>query len=71
MKLERFATRHELFLGAGILMICGTLTKLTGLYQFSSDWFWFVAGLGLVIEGLIMMGKQKKFDKKYKVIQKE
>lgn len=70
MKLERFSTKHELFLIVGIIMVIGTGLKLSGLFSFSSDWFWMVAGVGLVVEGLIMTGNRKKFEKKYKVIKK-
>jgi len=71
MKLEQFSTKHELFLGVGIAMVIGTGIKLAGILDFSSDWFWMVAGLGLIVEGLIMTGNRKKFEKKYKVIKKD
>lgn len=59
------------FISIGILMAIGTLIKLLGFYDFSSDWFWFLAGIGLAIEGLISLIKQIKFDRKYKIIEKE
>lgn len=71
MKLESFSTKHELFLIVGVVMVVGTGIKLAGIMEFSSDWFWMVAGLGLVVEGLIMTGNRKKFDRKYKVVKKE
>ena len=63
--------RYELFIIVGILMTIGTLIKLTGIYNFSSDWFWFLAGIGLIVEGVISLVKQRKFDKKFKVIERE
>ncbi len=63
--------RYELFIVVGVLMTIGTLIKLIGFYDFSSDWFWFIAGVGLVVEGLISLSKQQKFDKKYKIIERE
>lgn len=63
--------RYELFIIVGILMTIGTLIKLTGIYDFSSDWFWFLAGIGLIVEGVISLVKQRKFDKKFKIIEKE
>jgi len=63
--------RYELFIVVGVLMTIGTLIKLLGFYDFSSDWFWFIAGVGLVVEGLISLSKQQKFDKKYKIIERE
>lgn len=70
IKLE-YLMRYELFIIVGVLMTIGTLIKLTGIYNFSSDWFWFLAGVGLIVEGIISLVKQRRFDKKYKVIEKE
>ena len=55
----------------GAILAFGTLFKLLGFYDLSSDWFWFVAGVGLVIEGAISLSRQRKFDRKYKVISRE
>ena len=63
--------RYESFIIVGIIMVIGTLIKLLGLYNFSSDWFWFLAGVGLVVEGGISLIKQRKFDKKYKIVERE
>lgn len=61
--------RYEVFILVGLLMVIGTLVKLLGFYNFDSDWFWFLAGVGLVVEGAISLIKQKKFDKKYKIVE--
>ena len=61
--------RYETFVLIGILITAGTLVKLLGFFDFSSDWFWLLAGIGLVIEGTISMIKQRKFDRKYKIIE--
>jgi len=66
-----YFARYELFIIVGILMTIGTLIKLLGFYEFSSDWFWFLAGVGLVVEGIISLIKQRRFDKKYKIIERE
>ena len=63
--------RYEAFIFVGILMAIGTLIKLLGFYDFSSDWFWFLAGVGLAVEGAISLNKQRKFDKKYKIVERE
>ena len=60
---------YEGFILIGILMSFGVIIKLSGIYSFSSDWFWLLAGIGLVVEGTISMVKQRRFDKKYKVIE--
>ncbi len=62
---------YELFIVVGILMAIGTLLKLLGFYDISSDWFWFLAGLGLIVKGVISLVKQRRFDKKYKIIERE
>ena len=63
--------RYESFIFVGIIMAIGALIKILGIYNFSSDWFWLLAGVGLVIEGLISLVKQRKFDKKYKIIDRD
>ncbi len=52
-------------------MVAGTLLKLLGEINISSDWFWFIAGIGLMTEGIIALIKQKRFNAKYKVLSKE
>ncbi len=63
--------KYETFIAVGAVMVIGTLIKLFGHYNFSSDWFWFLAGLGFVVEGTIALAKQRKFDRKYKIIERE
>lgn len=63
--------RYESFIVVGIAIVVGSLIKLLGYYNFSSDWFWFLAGIGLIVEGAISLIKQKRFDRKYKIIEKE
>ena len=69
-RITNIAT-YEVFILVGILMAFGTLLKLLGFLNFSSDWFWFLAGVGLIVEGSISLVKQRRFDKKYKIIEKE
>ncbi|MEK6855067.1 MAG: hypothetical protein AABX73_02490 [Nanoarchaeota archaeon] len=71
MRLINNFLRYEVFIVVGFLMTAGTLIKLLGFYDFSSDWFWLLAGLGLIVEGAISLVKQKKFDKKYKVVERD
>ena len=63
--------RYEGFIFVGILMIIGTLIKLLGYVDFSSDWFWLLAGVGLVIEGSLSLIKERQFNRKYKIIERE
>ncbi len=63
--------RYESFIIVGIIMVVGALIKLLSFYDFSSDWFWFLAGCGLIVEGAISLAKQRKFDRKYKIIERE
>lgn len=67
--LHSFA-RYETFIVIGFIMATATFIKLMGIVDFSSDWLWFLAGVGLVIEGSISLVKQKRFDKKYKIIER-
>lgn len=62
---------YEMFILVGILMVIGTFLKLMGYLDFSSDWFWLLAGIGLVVEGAISLVKQRKFDRKYKIIERK
>jgi len=68
-KIENLA-RYETFIVVGVIMVIGTLIKLLKIYEFSSDWFWFLAGAGLIVEGIISLIKQRKFDRKYKIIER-
>ena len=69
MNLDSFA-KYEIFIFVGILMTIGTVMKLSGIHNFSSDWFWLLAGVGLIVEGAISLMKQRRFDKKYKIVER-
>lgn len=69
MKVENLA-KYELFIIVGVLMAGLVLGKLLGFYDISSDWFWFIVAIGLVVEGTISMIKQRKFDRKYKIVER-
>jgi hypothetical protein len=62
---------QSFFILVGLLMVVATSTKLLGHLNFSSDWFWFIAGLGITVEGFIMLGKERKFNRKYKVVERK
>jgi hypothetical protein len=68
LRLDSIAT-YEIFILIGIIMVIATFLKLARVYDFSSDWFWLLAGVGLVIEGCISLVKQRRFDRKYKIIE--
>ena len=70
MGLESFA-KYEIFIVVGILMSLLTFGKLLGFYSISSDWFWFLAGMGLVVEGFISLVKQRRFDRKYRIVERD
>lgn len=69
--VQNHIARYEMFIVVGILMAIGTLMKLVWNYNIDSDWFWFLAGVGLVVEGCISLVKQRRFDKKFKIVNKE
>ncbi len=60
--------RYDTFILVGLLMTIGTLAKLLGFWNISSDWFWLLAGIGLTVEGTISMIKQRRFDQKFKIV---
>ena len=62
--------RYEGFILIGFVIAFGALIKILGIYNFSSDWFWFLAGIGLIVEGTISWIKQRRFDRKYKIIER-
>ena len=70
IKVENFA-KYEVFIIVGVLMAFLTLGKLLGFYNLSSDWFWFLASIGLIVEGSISYVKQRRFDRKYRIIERE
>jgi hypothetical protein len=54
----------------GVVMAAGVLVKLFFGVDIDSDWFWFLAGVGLAFEGVISFGRQRRFDRKFKVLEK-
>tara|TARA_Y100000310_G_C20676751_1_gene813539 strand:+ start:403 stop:618 length:216 start_codon:yes stop_codon:yes gene_type:complete len=70
VKLERFV-RYESFIIVGAVLVFLSFGKLTGFHNLSSDWFWFLAGCGLVVDGVISLIKQKRFDRKYRIIERQ
>ena len=66
----KYAT-YIMIITFGSLIVLGTVLKLAGLLNINSDWFWFLAGMGLFFEGVISLVKQKRFDKKYKIVERD
>ncbi len=65
------AISYALLVMFGFLLVAGTLLKLLGVISIDSDWFWFLTGIALTIEGFINMLKQRQFDRKYKIITRD
>jgi hypothetical protein len=68
MKLD-YAS-YALVIVVGIFMAALVFLKLAWGIDLDSDWFWMLAGLGLAVEGVISFGKQRRFDRKYKIIER-
>jgi len=66
--LKEWVTTYELFIAVGLLMIIAASIKLLGWLDYSSDVFWFIAGLALTVEGAILLKKQRMFNRKYKIV---
>ncbi len=63
--------RYELFVSAGVILTLAAALKLSGMYNFSSDWFWVIIGLALTIDGIISLKKQRLFERKFKIVEKK
>ncbi|MAG19895.1 hypothetical protein CL618_00495 [archaeon] len=71
---KNFFMMYEYFLIViilGFVLAISSLLKILGVINISSDWFWFLAGLGLIVEAVISLNKQIRFDKKYKILEKK
>ena len=68
MKLD-YAS-YVLVIVVGFGMAAAVFLKLVWGFNIDSDWLWFLTGLGLSVEGIISLGKQKRFDRKYKIIER-
>lgn len=68
MKLDYF--NYILVIVFGVVMSLLVLLKLLFGFDINSDWFWFMAGLVLAIEGFIAFEKQKRFDRKFKIVRR-
>ena len=61
---------YVLVIVVGFLMAWLVFFKLVIGVGIDSDWFWFLAGVGLAVEGIISFGKQRRFDRKYRIIER-
>ena len=68
MKLDY--ANYFLVIVVGIFMAVLVFLKLALGFDIDSDWLWFLAGLSLAVEGIISFSKQRRFDKKYKIIER-
>lgn len=55
----------------GVFMAIGVLVKLLAGVEIDSDWFWFLTGVGLAVQGMVSFRSRVKFDKKHKVVLKK
>ena len=68
MKLD-YST-YVLVIVFGFLMALWVFIKLIFGLGVDSDWFWFLTGLGFAAEGVISFTKQRRFDRKSKIIER-
>ena len=66
MKMDNAS--YILVIVVGLLIAAVVFLKLVFGFNIDSDWFWFLAGLGVALEGIISLEKQRMFAKKYKVV---
>jgi len=63
--------QYEFYVFIGMLMVVGTVAKLIFGIDIDSDWFWFIAGVALVLDGSMNFVKQRQFKSKYKIISRK
>ncbi len=63
--------KYETYVVLGMLLSLAVLVKIIFKLNISSDWFWFLAGIALLLEGVLDLKKQKRFNEKYKIVSKE
>ena len=68
MKMDNAS--YVLVIVVGLLIAAVVFLKLAFGFNIDSDWFWFLAGLGVAAEGIISLEKQRMFTKKFKVIRR-
>ena len=59
-----------LLVGIGLIIAFAVLMKLFFAADIDSDWFWFLAGFGFVLQGIISFRARKRFDQKYKTVKR-
>ncbi len=62
--------KYEAFIAVGLLIAGLSFVQVMGYYDFSSDWLWLLAGLGLMVEGIISLKRQRRFDKKFRIVER-
>jgi len=71
MGMENRYASFVLLIGVGVVMVMAVLFKLTLGFDIDSDWFWFLAGVGFLLQGIISFKARKRFDLKYKVVRRK
>ncbi len=71
VKFENDYSGYFLLIIFGLIMALFVFIKLMRLIYIDSDFFWLIAGLGLAIDGMVSYVKQKKFNRKYKILTRE
>lgn len=55
----------------GAVMSLVVLLKIFLNLEIDSDWFWFLAGIGLIVKGILSHREHKKINRKYKVVERD
>jgi glucose dehydrogenase len=71
MKIHHITVGGWLLVAVGIVMVVATSVKLLNFVEVDSDWYWFIAGLGFIVQGVLMSVKNKHFTKNYKILKRE
>jgi len=68
MKLDYL--NYILVIFFGVTMVFLVFLKMVFGFNIDSDWFWFMAGLGIAVEGFIAFEKKRLFDRKFRIIKR-
>lgn len=60
--LKRLLIRYELLIATGLLIAILSFLNVLGVLSINSDLFWALAGVGLMIEGVMEMYFERKDD---------
>ena len=59
IKIKTSFIRYETLIGVGLLLLIGGVLNGLSITTIDSDYFWAIAGIGLITEGLLERSEKK------------